>query len=306
MWSRAEGGSRVLSASEVAQARRRRRPPPSLERQYQEYVLQRIEAYKNSIDRDELLRLGDEAVSELQTTAEGQFVLTEVLMLESVDRLIMKRLAIRSYRRWRQQFLKLRAAQRQPTRWGIEAHCPLTPLLPRLEPEDRALVCGAGAEAAAYLLAAHDAAVTFVAPDLGAVERVESRMGSEALGTLFDAFMVQIGGWLPPGVPEDVELVVIDAGTLAEATPLEQAEFLAELQARTVPGGVHVLLAGPTAGVSGSPALAPEALRVHYGEWVVESAAPARRRADRSRGLILARPHPLTDADADGDGDTTS
>ena len=68
------------------------------------------------MDRDELLRLGDEAVSELQTTSEGQFVLTEVLMLESVDRLIMKRLALRPYRRWRQQFIRLRKpSARQPT-----------------------------------------------------------------------------------------------------------------------------------------------------------------------------------------------
>ena len=54
------------------------------------------------------MRLGDEAASELQATSEGQFVLTEVLMLETVDRLIMKRLALRPYRRWREQFRKLR------------------------------------------------------------------------------------------------------------------------------------------------------------------------------------------------------
>ena len=83
----------MLTATEARQARRR--PPPSLMQQYQEYVLQRVEGFKNSITRDELLKLGDEAVSEMQSTAEGQFVLTEVLMLESVDRLIMKRLALR-------------------------------------------------------------------------------------------------------------------------------------------------------------------------------------------------------------------
>ena len=44
----------MLTSTEARQTRRR--PPPSLMQQYQEYVLQRIEGFKNSIDRDELLR----------------------------------------------------------------------------------------------------------------------------------------------------------------------------------------------------------------------------------------------------------
>ena len=157
----------MLSATQVRQASRRRRSPYSDKQHYQEYILQRIEGYKNSIGRDELLRLGDEAATELQATSEGQFVLTEVLMLESVDRLIMKRLSLKPYRRWRPQFLKLRAAQRTPTHWGLDPHCPLTAILPRIEPEDSALVVGSAAAPTTYLLAAHDAAVTFLAGELG-------------------------------------------------------------------------------------------------------------------------------------------
>src|SRR5512144_2029371 len=130
----------MLSVSQIRETQRRRRSPYSDKQHYQEYILQRIEGYKNSIGRDELMRLGDEAASELQTTGEGQFVLTEVLMLETVDRLIMKRLALRPYRRWRQQFIKLREAQRTPTHWGLEPTCPLARLLPRVEPEDQVLV----------------------------------------------------------------------------------------------------------------------------------------------------------------------
>src|SRR5919205_2037675 len=104
----------MLTATQVRQIHRRRRSPYSDKQHYQEYILQRIEGYKNSIGRDELLRLGDEAASELAATAQGQFVLTEVLMLESVDRLIMKRLALRPYRRWGQQVLQPRGAQRTP------------------------------------------------------------------------------------------------------------------------------------------------------------------------------------------------
>ena len=74
--------------------------------------MQRIEAFKNSMPRDELLRLGDEVVSEMQPTIEGQFMLTEVMMADQMDRLIIKRLRLRTYAKWRQQYLTLRAAQR--------------------------------------------------------------------------------------------------------------------------------------------------------------------------------------------------
>jgi hypothetical protein len=71
----------VLSVSQIRETQRRRRSPYSDKQHYHEYILQRIEGYKNSIGRDELLRLGDEAASELHATSEGQFVLTDVLML---------------------------------------------------------------------------------------------------------------------------------------------------------------------------------------------------------------------------------
>ena len=146
---------------------------------------------------------GDEAAAELQTAAEGQFLLTEVLMLESVDRLIMKRLSLRPYSRWRRQFLKLREAQRTPTHWGLEPACPLARLLPRLEPRTSTLVIGSAAEPAAYLLAAHDAAVTFIAGDMGAVERVESRMATEALGQHVRWLRRSTG----PGLPDFVGFI---------------------------------------------------------------------------------------------------
>jgi len=122
----------MLSATEIRGAQRRRRSPYSDKQHYQEYILQRIEGFKNSIGREELMRLGDEAASELQATSEGQFVLTEVLMLETVDRLIMKRLALRPYRRWREQFRKLREAQRTPVHWGLDGGCALARLMPRI------------------------------------------------------------------------------------------------------------------------------------------------------------------------------
>ena len=269
----------MLTATEARRARRR--PTPSLKQQYQEYVLQRIEGFKNSMTREELLRLGDEAVADMHTTAEAQFLLTEVLMLESVDRLIVKRLALRSYRRWRQQFLKLREAQRQPTHWGLEPDCPLVPLLGRVEDQDPALVVGS--EGVAYLLAAHDAAVTFVASDLGAIERVEAGMANESLASFFTAYFVQPGGWLPP-LEGPLALVVVDTGSLTDAPGPARAEFITALQQQTAAGGIHVLLPG-------RGRLAPEALLSCYDGWMRDEVARTRRRGSaKRRGLVLTRP----------------
>jgi hypothetical protein len=277
----------MLSATEVRHSQRRRRSPYSDRQHYEEYILQRIEGYKNSIGRDELLRLGDEAASELQATAEGQFVLTEVLMLESVDRLIMKRLSLRPYRRWRQQFLRLRAAQRTPTHWGLEPHFPLAPLLPRIEPEDTALVVGIEAEPTTYLLAAHDAAVTFIAADLGCVERVESRMAAEALASLFESYVAQLDQTLPDflGFLDAIDLVVLDPSALLDLSPGDRGDLIADLQNRSRPGGIHVLL--PTC-----TGIAPDSLRSLYAGWTQELDPKRRRRAGsrRPEGLVLSKP----------------
>jgi hypothetical protein len=278
----------MLSASEVRHSHRRRRSPYSDKQHYQEYILQRIEGYKNSIGRDELLRLGDEAASELQTTSEGQFVLTEVLMLESVDRLIMKRLSLRPYRRWKQQFIRLRAAQRTPTHWGLEPHCPLSPLLPRIEPEDTALVLGTAAAPTTYLLAAHDAAVTFLASELGCVERVESRMAAEALSSLFESYVTQLDQALPEFLSflDGFDVVVIDPGVLLDLGTVDRSDLIRDLQQRSRPGGVHVIL--PTC-----TAIVPEALRPLYRDWNQEVDHRRRRRSTdppSAGGMILCKP----------------
>jgi hypothetical protein len=282
----------MLSATEVRQAGRRRRSPYSDKQHYQEYILQRIEGYKNSIGRDELLRLGDEAASELQATSEGQFVLTEVLMLESVDRLIMKRLSLRPYRRWKQQFIRLRAAQRMPTHWGMEPRCPLSPLLPRIEPEDTALVVGSAAAPNTYLLAAHDAAVTFLAGDLGSVERVESRMAAEALSSLFESYVTQFDPVLPDFMSflDGFDIIVIDPGMLRKLTTAHRRQLLTDLQRRSRPGGVHVIL--PTCS-----AIAPESLHSFYEGWNQEEELKRKRRggSKSAPGLILCKPLCLED-----------
>lgn len=280
----------MLTLDQVRQ-QRRRRTPPSLKQQYQEYILQRIESYKNSLERDELLRLGDEAVAELNATREGQFVLTEVLMLDSVDRLIMKRLGLRSYRRWRQHVIALRTAQREPTHWGLDPRSPITALLPRIEPGDHIVLLGSGLEAEACLAAAHDSAVTFLSADLGVVERAELRVAAESLSSAFCALVVQYGRWFPE-IDPPADAVVIETAALVDLEPPARIDLMRCLQRCTGLGGIHIL-------VPGEPHLAPEALLSFYAGWNREPEPAPRGARHRKAGLVLSPPPCQTDMELD-------
>jgi hypothetical protein len=283
----------MLTAAEALQVERRRRPRPSLRQQYDEYILQRIEGYKNSVPRHELLRLGDQAAGELQAAAEGQFVLTEVLMMECVDELIRRRLKLKSFRRWKSWIRSLRDAQREPTHWGVNPECPVIGLLRRIEPDDHALVVGPAGEGVACLLAAHEMAVTFMAADIGSVDRVESRFESEALAAAFESYVVDFATWLPP-IAEGIAIVVLDAGALRDVDPIARGALIQELQSRTAEHGVHVLLPG-------KPGLAPEALLSAYDGWTREEVGKPRRRGTRSRGIVVGHPQTEpTSASANG------
>ncbi len=272
----------MLTAIQLQQ-QRRRRAMPSLKQQYQEYLLQRIEAYKNSLSRRELLTLGDEAVGELGAAQSEQFLLTEVLIADSVDRLIHKRLALQPYRRWSKGFRELRSAQREPNRWGIERRNPVTQLLPRLEPGDTALVMGVEAAPLAYLLAAHEVNVTFCGNDMTHVDQVESRVADEALGHCCGTYVAPTGQF-PPDLPEQVSIVVIDTGVLDPETSNQRRTILERLMERTAPGGVHLLM--PSA-----HALAPEAFLSHYGEWIREDRPiDKRNKPAPSCGVMVGKP----------------
>ena len=260
---------------------------PSPKQRYEEYLLQRIEDYKNSISREELLGLGNDAATELQDAPEGQYFLTEVLMQEMVDRLIMKRLKLPSFTKWRQKLAKRREAQREPTHWGIERGSALVAMLPRLEAGDHAIVVGGGAEPAAYLLAAHDLRVTCLFGDDPTCTRIENRMAAEALTGGFNAYVVMLGTWFP-NVELPVHLVVIDAETLAKLTPPRRLDLMARLQDVTAPGGVHAVLPH-----DGKPAETWVSL---YPDWErlpvrTESSRRGTRRA-AAPGILLSRPLP--------------
>ena len=284
----------MLTAAEATGRRARRRAPISLQQQYQQYIMQRIEAFKHALSRNELMQLAAEATAEMAGALEGQLVLTEVLVLESVDRLIAKRLKLPSYKRWRTHFQGIRESQREPTRWGMAQHHPVTRLLPRLEPGDRALLVGTGCGAAACLLAAHDVTVTFIADDLARVEALELQLASEALGASVEAYVVQLGnGWLPT-LDGPAHLVVVDADAIRELTPPERDWLVPALQAITGPSGAHALVAGES-----SPA---GMLLGYYDGWMREQQSARRRSHLGNNDLLLEKPCQIDDSSNESDG----
>ena len=276
-----------------AQQQKRRRAPPSLKQQYQEFILQRIEAFKNSLDRTDLLGIGHEAVVELENSVGGQFLLTEVLMEDTVDRMIQRRLRLPSFSRWCKQFRGRRQAQREPTHWGIDARSPIAEVLPCIEPGDSALVIGAGGEPFACLLTAHEMDVTFLADELACVERVENRIAFESLGIEFTALMADITQWLPV-LAREQHLVVIDVAVLDRVPQSRRPGLLERLQLLTGPGGLHLLVPCPHA-------LAPDAFLSCYTDWPRPGARSprSRSRGTKSHGLLLSKPPCIPDTGAD-------
>jgi len=272
----------MLTALQLEQ-QRPRRPLPSLKQLYHEYIMQRIEDYKNGLRREELLRLADAAFAEMGASQEAQFVLTEVFMADCVDRLINRRLRLPSYRRWAQQFKELRAAQREPTHWGIDRRCPLQVLLPRVEPGDTAVVIGCDAAPIAYLLAAHEARVVFMGCDMTFVDQVESRVAEEGLSEYCCTYVAQAGHW-PTEFLSRAHVLVVDTATLEPLPARARRDVLQTYQDRTEVDGVHLLL--PSA-----QALAPEAYLAHYSAWHREDKASERRRPAPSGGILLGKPN---------------
>jgi len=254
-------------------------PARSLRQQYQEFLLQRIEEYKDGLTREELLHIGDEAITELEPTVNEQYVLTEVLLLEHVDRIIMRRLKLPSYRRWRAKYVALRQAQREPTHWGLEPDSVLISRARRLTPGATVLVVGAARTDIALYLAALEAQVTLVDQDLAIIELAENRAATEQLAAQLEAFVVRFGGWLPPCRPE---LVVLDPSTLSDLSASTRNALFTDLKAATPKGGTHIIL--PTHAFASLP---PEALNAHYRDWIVERAS---RGGNRRQGFAATCP----------------
>src|SRR5258708_38158464 len=203
-----------------------RRTPRYLKQESQEFILQRLEEYKNTVPRTDLLKIGDEAVRDLQASAQDQYLLTEVLLLEHVDRIIARRLRLPSFPRWRQKHRLLREAQRAPTHWGLDRGHPIVPWAARLEPGDVIVALGPAALGEALFLAAHDAEVFLLDQDLGAVQAAEGRAVSAQLACAVQALVINFGSWFPALAPS---LLAIAAGALSQLRTTHRTSLIAPL-----------------------------------------------------------------------------
>ncbi len=144
--------------------------PRSLKHEYDLYVENEIELYKESITRTALLKIGDEAVASLQSSP--QFGMNELLLCDEVDRLIRKRLRIPSYATWRKRELKRLKEQdefRRPEHWGVRPDSALAREV-HLPADSHVLVAGPQAANAALYLAAHGCSVTAIDSENTAAE----------------------------------------------------------------------------------------------------------------------------------------
>ena len=256
--------------------RREPRPARSVRSEYDQFIEQRIEEYKDSLPRADILSIGDEAMAELAGTL--QFQLTEVVLRDQVDTIIRRRLKLPSFRRWRERHLALRSAQVQPGHWGLAAHDPVSLLAELIEDEDPVLLIGAADGACALFLAAHGAYVHVCDPDIAAVYGLESRAVNEQLGASIECTVVQLErfepfAWFVACVIETAALISMPAG--------DRAAFIERLKRVTPEGGRHAVMPAHAGRGRTDARLSSDALRTQYADWSI--AAPAASAAGSSR-----------------------
>ncbi len=259
-----------------------RRPPRSLHAEYQHFIDQRIEEYKDQLPRRDILAIGDEAVQELGRSPQLQ--LTEVVLREQVDAIIRRRLRLPSFRRWRDKHLTLRAAQANPGHWGLAPHDPVVFLADAIGDDDLVLVVGVSDGACALFLAARGATVHVVDPDLAAVCGVENRAVVESLGGYIECEVVPLATCRLDHIP--FTACVIETTAIAALETAERGALIERLKLATPPGGRHVVMPAAPANDGGRP-ISSEALRTLYSDWSVHLSPAASKR--RNTGFVAVR-----------------
>lgn len=81
---------------------------PSLtpRQQYLDWVDEQIEDYKAALTREELLDVAELAIARLRDHPDGQYTLTELMLCDAVDALILEKLNLPNYRSWKKACLK--------------------------------------------------------------------------------------------------------------------------------------------------------------------------------------------------------
>ena len=235
------------------------RPTRSLQHEYERYVEQEIEAYKESVPRSVLLSIGDDAVAALAKAE--QFTLTELIVWEEVDRIIARRLRLPTAPTWRRRRLKAIEELRRPERWGMSAKHPLV-IGVKDAAESAALVAGAVDESPTLYLAANGCRVTAIDEEPDAVDRVMHAASRLGLTERIDARVGGLESWSPDS---PLFAVIVSDAALATLTVEERQRVLETLQRATIDGGVHLVQALAR---RGNESL--DELRKAYQGWTVE------------------------------------
>lgn len=219
-------------------------PPRSLKHEYELYIEREIEDYKDSIPRNALLSIGDEAVATL--SAQPQISLDELVLCDEVDRIITLRLRLPTYETWKRRRLRMLERYRRPQHWGLAADDALVRAF-RPAAESHVLVAGASAESSALYLAAHGCDVTSLEHEQGAVERVIVAAEAAGLSERVHTFVADLAGWSPAA---PLNAVVCTPAAFAGLSVTERARVIELLKSATADGGVHLvqtIIAGQTA-----------------------------------------------------------
>lgn len=233
--------------------------PRSLRHEYELFVENEIENYKESVSRSAILKIGDEAVAALRSTE--QFAMDELLLCEEVDRIIRKRLRIPTYQTWRRKRIKTLEEYRRPEYWGLR---PDGILAREIHPpaESRVLVAGGNVESAALYLAAHGCDVTALDTEADALDRVMTAAQAAGLTDRIDRKMTGLGDWHPES---PLSAVICSPSAFAGLSAEERARAIELLQTATRNGGVH--LVGTI--VSGKRGISLTELRKKYKGWTI-------------------------------------
>lgn len=80
-------------------------PSETPRQRYRAWIEEQLEEYKTSLTRDELIDLADVAVQQLFNAPDGQYPLTEMLLCDAVDRLLLDRMDLPDFRQWQRTCL---------------------------------------------------------------------------------------------------------------------------------------------------------------------------------------------------------
>ena len=230
----------------------------SFKHEYELFVEQEIENYKESIPRAVLLTIGDEAVTAL--SAQAQFALTELLLCEEVDRIIFRRLRLPSYQTWRRKRVRLDKELRRPEHWGLRPDSVLVRAVPS-SLEGQVLLAGNADEGSALYLAANGCDVTAVGQEAEPLERVMEAAAACGLAGRVRTHIGDLGTWIPE---RPLNVVVVSTAALEALPGPERDRVIAALQAATIAGGLHLV---PS--LLGRQGVSLQELRNRYRGWDV-------------------------------------